>query len=365
MKIAIIGTRGIPNQYGGFEQFAEKAGLLLLEKGYVVTVYNSSLHPYKEPDWRGIRIIACKDPEDKIGTAGQFIYDLRCILHARKQHYDIVLQLGYTSSSIWNFLIPKKAVLITNMDGLEWKRTKYSRPVQRFLKAAERIAVKHSDELIADSKGIAAYLQKTYGIGSHYIAYGADAMTGAPPVQLLDRYRLKAGHYNIAVARFEPENNLEAIIRGHLPYPGQTLVLVGNHDNAFGKYLKAAYQQPNIVFAGPVYDEPALNALRFYSQLYFHGHSVGGTNPSLLEAMGCHCLVAAHRNEFNEGVLGGNAFYFNSADDIADLLGRGILKTDFLQYIENNLLKIKNEFSWPQIAGQLDHLFKTAKKKHA
>lgn len=364
MKIAIIGTRGIPNQYGGFEQFAEKAGLLLHEKGHDVTVYNSSLHPYKQAQWRGIRIITCKDPENRIGTAGQFIYDLRCIVHARKQDYDVILQLGYTSSSIWNFLLPEKALLITNMDGLEWKRSKYSRPVQRFLKVAERIAVKQSDELIADSKGIEAYLQKTYGAGSHYIAYGADVIS-APPQDLLDRFQLKAGGYNLAVARFEPENNLEAVIKGHLPYPGQTLVLVGSHENAFGKYLKATYQQPNIMFAGPVYDEPALSALRFYSHLYFHGHSVGGTNPSLLEAMGCSCLIAAHRNEFNAGVLGDDAFYFDSAEDIASLLGRGIRKTDHAPCIENNLAKIKQAFSWPQIADQLDRLFKTAIQKHA
>lgn len=364
MKIAIIGTRGIPNQYGGFEQFAEKAGLLLLGKGHAVTVYNSSLHPYKKPDWQGIRIVTCKDPENRMGTAGQFIYDLRCILHARREGYDVILQLGYTSSSIWNFLLPEKTALITNMDGLEWKRSKYSEPVQRFLKVAERIAVKRSDELIADSKGIAAYLQSAYGVSSHYIAYGADIVS-EPPVQLLDRFQLKAGSYNIAVARFEPENNLEAVIRGHLPHPGQTLVLVGNHENAFGKYLKARYQRPNIVFAGPVYDEPVLNALRFYSQVYFHGHSVGGTNPSLLEAMGCSCLIAAHRNEFNEGVLGGDAFYFDSADDIASLLGRGIRKTGHPQYIEHNLSKIKRAFSWAHIADQLDHLFKSARKKHA
>lgn len=364
MKVAIIGTRGIPNQYGGFEQFAEKAALLLLQKGYAVTVYSSSLHPYKEKEWRGVRIVTCKDPENRIGTAGQFIYDLRCILHSRGEQYDIILQLGYTSSSIWNFLLPKKPVLITNMDGLEWKRSKYSRPVQRFLKTAERLAVKHSDELIADSKGIAAYLQKKYNAPSHYIAYGADAVE-APPLQLLDTYGLKAADYNLAIARFEPENNLEMIIKGHLSYPDQALVLVGNHDTAFGKYLKATYTQANIVFAGPVYNEPVLNALRFYSRLYFHGHSVGGTNPSLLEAMGCGCLIAAHRNGFNEGVLGDEAFYFSSADDIARLLGRHIQKGDHAAWTARNLLKIKHEFSWPQIAEQLDHLFKTARKKHA
>ena len=110
-----------------------------------------------------MHIVHCTDPEDKIGTAGQFIYDLNCILHSRRQQYDIILQLGYTSSSVWGWLLPrKKTVVTTNMDGLEWKRTKYSKKVQRFLLRAERLGVKFSDHLIADSIGIQIYLKKKY-----------------------------------------------------------------------------------------------------------------------------------------------------------------------------------------------------------
>src|SRR5690606_25316653 len=138
MKIAIVGARGIPNFYGGFEQFAEYLSLGLVQKGHDVTVYNSHTHPYQEPTWNGVKIIHCKDPEDKIGTAGQFIYDLNCIRDARKRDYDIILQLGYTSSSIWGWLMPRrKSIVTTNMDGLEWKRTKYSKKVQKFLLFAE------------------------------------------------------------------------------------------------------------------------------------------------------------------------------------------------------------------------------------
>ena len=133
MKLAILGTRGIPNYYGGFEQFAQYLSKEFTSKGHEVYVYNSSAHPYKEKVWNGVNIIHCKDPEDKIGTAGQFIYDLNCILDSRKREFDIILQLGYTSSSVWNWLFSKKPVIITNMDGLEWKRSKYSKLVQRFL----------------------------------------------------------------------------------------------------------------------------------------------------------------------------------------------------------------------------------------
>src|SRR5690349_15755847 len=120
MKIGIVGTRGIPNRYGGFEQFIEFVAPELVNRGHEVYVYNSSLHPYKEPTYKGVHIISKTDPENKIGTAGQFIYDLNCIRDSRKRNYDVILQLGYTSSSIWTFLYPSGSLLVTNMDGLEW-----------------------------------------------------------------------------------------------------------------------------------------------------------------------------------------------------------------------------------------------------
>ena len=158
MNIAIIGTRGIPNYYGGFEQCAEYLSVGLVRKGHKVTVYNSHAHPYKKSKWRGVHIIHCRDPENKIGTIGQFIYDFNCIRDLGKRKYDIVLQLGYTSSSVWGRLMPKKTIVTTNMDGLEWKRSKYSKEVKKFLLYAEKLAVKFSDYLISDSIGIQTYL---------------------------------------------------------------------------------------------------------------------------------------------------------------------------------------------------------------
>ena len=122
MKIGILGTRGIPNAYGGFEQFAEHLSIGLHERGHEVFVYNSSLHPYKETEWKNVKIIHCRDLENKIGTAGQFIYDLNCIRDARKRGFDVLLHLGYTSDSLWHRLWPGKAINIVNMDGLEWSR---------------------------------------------------------------------------------------------------------------------------------------------------------------------------------------------------------------------------------------------------
>ena len=136
LKIGILGTRGIPNYHGGFEQFAQFFSVYLAKHNYEVYVYNSSKHPFQEKIFNDVNIIHCYDPEDKIGTAGQFIYDLNCILDSRKRNFDILLQLGYTSSTVWHRLLPKKATIVTNMDGLEWKRSKYSKKVQKFLRYA-------------------------------------------------------------------------------------------------------------------------------------------------------------------------------------------------------------------------------------
>lgn len=363
MRIGIIGTRGIPNRHGGFEQFVECIAPILVERGHEVFVYNSSLHPYKEKEWKGVTIVHQNDPEDKLGTAGQFIYDLNCIRDSRKRNYDIILQLGYTSSSIWTFLYPKKSILITNMDGLEWKRSKYSGLVRTFLKSAEKWAALNSDYLIADSKGIQAYLQDKYNKQSEFIAYGATPVENTNE-DVLKQYNVEKYKYNLLVARMEPENNVEVIIKGHLKAANETpLLVVGGVSNQYGKQLKEKYSSASIIFTGGIYDLNALDSLRHYSNLYFHGHSVGGTNPSLLEAMSSNALIVANDNIFNRSVLEEDAFYFSNEDDVATVLDTEVSKEDFSQMLHNNREKILQYYSWPQIANQLEAFFINALKK--
>ena len=355
MRIGIIGTRGIPNQYGGYEQFVEFAAPLLVKNGHDVYVYNSSLHPYQQSSWKGVNIIKKYDPENKIGTAGQFIYDLNCILDCRQRHFDVILQLGYTSSSVWTFLFPKSSVVITNMDGLEWKRSKYSKYVQNFLKKAEQWAVLNSDVLIADSKGIQKYLLDKYNKTSVFIPYGADLVYNADE-KLLVTKGVNKFEYCLAIARMEPENNVETIIKGYLLADNsKPLIIIGNYKNAFGTQLMKKYASDLIQFWGPVYDIAFLNSLRHYAYLYFHGHSVGGTNPSLLEAMASFVPIVAHKNIFNETVLEKDAFYFTQAEDIADLLHQELDKFCLGKMVENNAVKIRELYSWDYIIELLEN----------
>lgn len=353
MNIAIIGTRGIPNHYGGFEQFAEYLSVGLVKLGHQVTVYNSHKHPYQESEWNGVKIIHCTDPEEKLGTAGQFIYDLNCILDTRKKSFDIILQLGYTSSSVWGWLLPrKKSVVTTNMDGLEWKRTKFSKPVQQFLKYAEKLGIKYSDHLIADSVGIQEHIHNKYHKHSVYIPYGAHAFEN-PTESVLEEYKVSKRNYNMLIARLEPENSIEIILDGVvLATKKQPFLVIGNHQTSYGGYLKEKYKnQSNIWFLGGIYNLEHLNNLRNYSNIYFHGHTVGGTNPSLLEAMASNAFICANNNIFNKSILEEDAVYFKNDEEVSNFLNI-VDKQSYMQKVENNLQKIKDIYSWEQIIAQ-------------
>jgi glycosyltransferase involved in cell wall biosynthesis len=365
MKIAIIGTRGIPNYYGGFEQCAEFLGLGLVKRGFEVVVYNSHNHPYQGKEWNGVQIVHCYDPEDEMGTVGQFIYDLNCIWNVRKQNCDVVLQLGYTSSSVWGWLQPKKAVITTNMDGLEWKRTKYSSIVKKFLKYAESLGVKYSDHLISDSIGIQDYLKEKYQVDSTYIAYGATLFEN-PDEEVLKSHELQPYQYDMLIARLEPENSIEIILEGvakaNLTRP---FLVIGNHNTVYGNYLKEKFKNSSqIQFIGGIYDLNFLNNLRHYSNIYFHGHTVGGTNPSLLEAMASNSLICANDNSFNKYILGDDALYFSDAETVAKhLLNIGWHDNSCQSMLSNNIRKITSFYDWEIIVDQYAKHFSAIVKK--
>ncbi len=365
MKIAILGTRGIPNHYGGFEQCAEYLALGLVKRGFEVVVYNSHNHPYQEKEWNGVKIIHCYDPEHKLGTAGQFIYDLNCIFDVRKRNCDIILQLGYTSSSIWGWLMPKKAVITTNMDGLEWKRTKYSEKVKKFLRYAESLGVKYSDYLISDSIGIQDYLKEIYKAESTYIAYGATLFQNND-VAILDSYNLKPHEYDMLIARLEPENSIEIILDGVAKANfSRPFLVIGNHGTTYGNYLKNKFSSSSqIQFIGGIYNIDILNNLRYYSNIYFHGHTVGGTNPSLLEAMASNSLICANNNDFNRYILGNDAIYFNDAHDVTNhLLNTKSSDAHCQSMLIENTNKIKNVYDWELIIDQYAKHFADILKK--
>ncbi len=354
-RIGIIGSRGIPNHYGGFERLAEQLSRGLVDKGHEVFVYNSHNHAYQKNFWEGVHIIHCYDPEYLIGCSGQFIYDLNCILDARTRNFDVILILGYTSSSVWSRLLPRSSVIINNMDGLEWQRSKYSEKTRRFLLYAERLAVQFSDFHISDSPIIQSYYQNKYNLTTEYIAYGAKLFTDEGD-QVLNEYGVTPNNYYLLIARIEPENNLEIILDGFsMCNTDKHFLVVGNIKNRFGKYLINKFGGNKCIhFTGAIYNDKITHSLRRYSKIYFHGHSSGGTNPSLLEAMASKCLIVAHDNIFNKAVLKQDAFYFSTAKNIKFMIEQKCPEHIRDQMVSRNLEKIRTSYNWEEIIGQYE-----------
>jgi glycosyltransferase involved in cell wall biosynthesis len=360
MKIAIAGTRGIPNNYGGFEQCAEFLSVLLAQKGHEVTVYSTHYHPFQDKIFKGVTLKHIYNPENKIGAAGNFIYDYLCMRDAVNNKSDILLVLGYTTASVfYPFMNFGKSVLITNMDGLEWKRDKWNSFVKQLAKWFENLGAKHSHYLVADNEKIKEYFFNKYHRESTYIAYGCEPFTNEND-EVLELYGLEKWGYGILIARMEAENNIEMILSGFsASRETGKLIVVGNLVTRYAKRMVEKFgKDKRIVFKGGIYDLNHLNNLRHFSRYYFHGHSVGGTNPSLLEAMASGAFVIAHGNEFNKAILGDDAFYFNDSASLTEVLNDFSKSDNIKPAIESNLMKVKSVYNWDLIAGLYEQLFK-------
>lgn len=369
MKIAFISTRGIPNNYGGFEQFAEYISVGLAARGHEVTVYSPHYHPYQQKEYKGVRIKHIYSPEKWMGgSVGSFFYDYACLKDAlRREDYDIIYEAGYTSIIPayirFNVKNIRRPLFTTNMDGLEFRRTKFNKWTRRFLHWEEKEAVSHSHYLIADNMGIHDYYKEKYGRESRFLAYGANVSDNYDAT-FLDSLGLHADGYYLLVARMEPENNIKMALEGYRKsrqYGKRPLVVVGKTNTRHGKELVRTYaSDDNIRFVGGIYDFDRLNSIRHYSFAYFHGHSVGGTNPSLLEAMASGCFILAHDNIFNRAVLGRNAEYYASPDDVVRLLDSidEAAKEKKTDYTAANLDIIRSEYSWQHLIDQHEKYFR-------
>ncbi|MDO4160987.1 MAG: DUF1972 domain-containing protein [Prevotellaceae bacterium] len=369
MKIAFVSTRGIPNNYGGFEQFAEYISVGLAARGHEVVVYSPHFHPYKEDSYKGVRIKHIYSPETWMGSSvGSFFYDFSSLKDAlKKENFDIIYEAGYTSivpAYIWfNVKNIKYPIFTTNMDGLEYKRTKFNKWVRKFVFWEERTTVKHSHYLIADNMGIHDYYKEKYGKESKFLAYGADIHDDYK-AEYLEEYGLKPEEYYIVVARLEPENNIVMAIDGYLKSKEngkRPLIIVGKTNTPHGMELVAKYgEEKSVRFVGGIYDFNKLNSIRHFSKAYFHGHSVGGTNPSLLEAMASSCFIFAHDNIFNRAVLNENALYYPSVEKVTEILDDidNVVISYKKTYTDNNIDVIKKEYSWEHLVDEHENYFK-------
>jgi len=321
MKIAILGTRGIPNNYGGFEQFAENISQEFAKNGHEIFVYNPTFHPFKDLKYKKVNIIKKFHPEKTIGASANLIYDFLCLKDAKRKKFDIILECGYGSAAFsYLFINTKKCNIITNMDGMEWHRTKWSNFTKGIIQRAEKIAIKKSKKIVADNICIKDYFRSRYRVHASFIPYGA-RINKEYDQSVLKSYNLEQNSYHLIIARIEPENNIESIINGiQKSNLKDKILIIGNINTKHGKSIRHKYNNEDIIFKDSIFNFNELNSLRHFSKAYFHGHSIGGTNPSLLEAMASESFIFSHYNIYNKSVLNGNAIYFKNSKELTNKL---------------------------------------------
>lgn len=317
--IAIIGTNGLPGRYGGWDQLMNNLTSDLRDE-FNFTVYTSSYNAVegvKEVNGAKIKIINLK------ANGWQSVpYDVVSLFDASLK-YDILLILGTSGCIVLPLVRLFRKKLILNPDGAEWKRGKWNTPVKLFLKFSEYIGIKFANRVVADNKVISQYIENTHGKKPALIEYGGD---NAKFVTLKDeterQYKIKKGKYAFKVCRIEPENNIDLILDAFSKV-SMKLILIGNWEfSDYGKKLRNSYaDQDNMQLLDPIYHQETLDELRSNCGLYIHGHSVGGTNPSLVEAMnlGLCCLI--YDVDYNRETSENKALYFKDREQLIELVG--------------------------------------------
>lgn len=360
-KLAIIGTVGLPAKYGGFETLADHLVKNIGDK-YDMTVYCSGKR-YTKIEQKSHHLHAKLKyiPLDANGMQS-IPYDTISIIHALF-YADVLLILGVAGAWILPFvkLFTNKKIIIS-IDGIEWKRNKWNKLAKWYLWWAEKMAVKYSHIDISDNESIQDYTAIRYGSLSRIIEYGADHTMKLPINKAIKaKYPFLMLPYAFKVCRIEPENNVHVVLESFANLPKHRIVVIGNWGNsAYGIGLKAKYSQfSNIFLLDPIYDQETLDMIRGNAILYVHGHSAGGTNPSLVEAMYLGLPVFSYGVSYNKTTTEQAAKYFHTVEELKEL----IVATDISQLKEMGT-KMKEialrRYTWEVIAQKYDYLIQEA-----
>lgn len=361
MKVAIIGTVGVPACYGGYETLVENLLDYKQNANLEYQIYCSSkVYKEKRKIYKGAKLKYL--PFNANGLQAP-IYDTLSLIHAYFT-CDQILSLGTVGSFILPFLkIFSKKKVIYNLDGLDNERAKFSSFSQKIIGKARKIAAKYGDVCISDNQGIKDYANRVYCRDSVLIEYGGDqAFPIKDDEKLLEKYGLKPREYSFKVARIEPENNIETILKAFSELLDEKLVVVGNWDKSdFGKRMKQEYSNfANIMMLNPIYEPLEINLLRSNCKLYIHGHSAGGTNPSLVEAMNLGLPIVANGVIYNRETTENKALYFEdqNSESLKDSL-KSIIDSDTkLASVGKDMLEIaKRRYTWGTICQKYESLF--------
>jgi glycosyltransferase involved in cell wall biosynthesis len=362
LKIALLGTRGLPPRYSGFETLVDQVGRRLVMLGHHVTVYCRTplLERRGRPiEFEGMRLVHLPTVRTKT---------LETLLHSGVSSAHVaasaLVRRGHDAAFVFNaanapwvpFLQVTGVPVVVHVDGLEWRRSKWGPWGRRYYRWAESSVVRRADALIADAREVAAYYRSEFGATTEYIAYGAPDRSGVGDDRLA-ALGLEARGYHLVVARFEPENHVLTIARGYRVSTARLpLVIVGSAPYS-RKYVASveavAASDRRIRLLGPVWDEPLLDQLFANAALYVHGHSIGGTNPSLLRAVGAAAPVAVFDSPFNREVVGDEALVFRDERSLMEVFERAEVDLDLLRDRAVVLQRgVIERFRWDDVAAE-------------
>ncbi|SFC27575.1 Glycosyltransferase involved in cell wall bisynthesis [Nocardioides terrae] len=357
----MLGTRGVPAAHGGFETAVENIGLRLVDRGWRVVVYCQDDDPaavVRTDTWKGIERVHV--PSRYPGAKGTLWFDTLSVRHAAR-YRDVCVTFGYNSAMLTALLRARGIPNLINMDGIEWKRARWTGSQKVFLYGQERAACHLGSHLIADHPEIKRHLATRVSEEKiKTIAYGAPTVVDAPVEPLLRR-GLSPGDFLTLVARPVPENSILEVLRAFSSRSwGRKLVVLGDYDRA-DPYQRAVLDAASdeVVFLGAIYDTDTVEALRFHSVAYLHGHQVGGTNPSLVEALGCGNPVIAHDNRYNRWVAGDAALYFSDENGVVAALDRVLSDPAVAPRLAAEArARHAAEFTWERITDQYETLIR-------
>jgi glycosyltransferase involved in cell wall biosynthesis len=348
----------LPAAHGGFETFAEHLALYLRDRGWRVVVYcqEAGQGPVTYDTWNGVERV--RIPVRGDGALSTIIFDWISVRHAA-EHRDLCITLGY-NTAIFDVLLRLKGVPnVINMDGIEWIRAKWGFVAKTWFWLNDWIGCWVGDHLVADNPAIKTHLiTRVSGDKITMIPYGAVPVAQAP-TDHIESLGLQSGRYITVIARPEPENSLYEIVKAFSSRPrGFKLAVLGNYtqENAYHRTVRAAASD-EVLFLGAIYDAPIVQALRFHCAMYVHGHQVGGTNPSLVEALGAGNAVIAHDNRFNRWVSGEGARYFDSVESLELCFDELLSNDSAIQEMRDaSTRRFKRALTWPIVLAAYERV---------
>jgi glycosyltransferase involved in cell wall biosynthesis len=350
MSIAMVGTRGVPARYGGFETAVEEVGRRLADAGHRVVVYCRNLtgETTRPEEYLGMRLVHL--PAARKRSLETLSHSTSSVLHLVAHRTDAVFLFNAANAPLLPLLRAARLPVATHVDGLEWRRAKWGGAGQRYYRTAEALAVRWSDALIADAVGIADYYRREFDAPTTLLTYGAPQI--APGSDRLAELGLERHGYHLVVARFEPENHVDVIVEGYRRSGARRpLVVVGSAPYSDEYTARVhALADDRVRFLGGVWDQEQLDQLYASCVTYLHGHSVGGTNPSLLRALGAGAAVLAYDVDFNREVAGDAGRYFREPTDVAGLLEAVEADPDAVARAGARARELAKRYDWDEVA---------------